>query len=64
MRFHNDYLIKIGNNSNDNGFYISSGKFQGQLLKNPKIYDFQEADELTKGENKFTELEIFEINFN
>jgi hypothetical protein len=64
IRFHKDYPVKIGNNGNDNGFYIYSGKIQGGLLTNPKIYDFQKNDELTDGENKFTELEIFEINFN
>ena len=64
IRFHKEYPLKIGNNGNDNGFYIYSNKISGNLLKNPKIYDFQENNELTKEENKFTELEIFEINFN
>ena len=31
------------------------------LLNNPKIYDFQKKNELTEGNNKFNELEIFEI---
>ena len=47
-----------------NGFYFNSGNiYDGGLLNNPKVYDFQKNNELTEGFYKFTELEIFEINF-
>ena len=48
-----------------NGFYFLSKKTKINdkgLLKSPKIYDFQKNNELTEGFDKFTELEIFEIN--
>ena len=68
IRFQKDYLLLIGNNACGNGFWIgknnglvSDGKY---LLGNPKVYDFQKSNELTEGNNKLTELEIFEINFN
>ena len=67
IRFYNDYPIIIGNSGNGNGFYFISNSSAIQdsgLLNNPKIYDFQKNKELTEGSNKFTELEIFEINFN
>ena len=36
--------------------------YDKELLKTPKVYDFQKNGELTEGFNKLTELEIFEIN--
>ena len=65
IRFCNNYPILIGNNSYNNGFYFnnnSSEIYDEGLLNNPKIYDFQKKRELTEGFNKFTELEIYEIN--
>ena len=62
IRFYNSCPILIGNDSNNNGFWLSNGNFSEYLLGNPKIYDFQKNNELTEGLNKFTELEIFEIN--
>ena len=65
LRFCNNYPILIGNNSYNNGFYFnnnSSEIYDEGLLNNPKIYDFQKKRELTEGFNKFTELEIYEIN--
>ena len=63
IKFYHDYPILIGNNSNCNGFYFNSGSiYDKKLLNSPKIYDFQKNSELTEGSDKFTELEIFEIN--
>ena len=62
ISFRIDNLL-IGNNWNSNGFNLYSGKFYENLLKNPKIYDFQKDKELTEGKNEFNELEIFEINY-
>ena len=42
---------------------IGNSIIDGGLLNNPKIYDFQRNKELTEGNSKFNELEIFEINF-
>ena len=68
MRFQKDYLLLIGNNGCGNGFWIGKNNglvYDGQyLLGKPKVYDFQKSNELTEGNNKLTELEIFEINFN
>ena len=54
----------IGNSKSSNGFFF--GQEEGiindeGLLNNPKIYDFQKKNELTERDNKFNELEIFEI---
>ena len=58
-------IIKIGNDGNSNGFYISGQNIiDSGLLNNPKIFDFQKNYELTEGSKKLTELEIFEINEN
>ncbi len=55
----------VGNTGNGNGFYFNSGSiYDGGLLSNQKIYDFEKNNELTEGSDKFNELEIFEINFN
>ena len=66
IRFVNEINpILIGNNSYSNGFYFNdSGKeiYDGGLLNNPKVYDFEKNYELTEKSNKFNELEIFEIN--
>ena len=62
IRFYNDHPILIGNDANSNGFWFYKGICNEYLLANPKIYDFQKDNELTEGLNKFTELEIFEIN--
>ena len=66
IRFYNDNnIIGIGNTGDSNGFYFSSEKIKDQgLLSNPKIYDFQKDYELTDNLNIYTELEIFEINYN
>ena len=63
LRFYNGNPILIGNTGNSNGFWIFSGQFKEYLLGEPKIYNFQKDDELTKRKNKFNELEIFEINY-
>ena len=66
IRFYNDNnFIGIGNTGDYNGFYFSNNKkeiYDKNLLKEPKIYDFQKNTELTEGFNKLTELEIFQIN--
>ena len=65
IRFHSDCPILIGNTDNKNGFLFWKGNFMcTDLLKTPKIYDFQKNNELTEGKNNFSELEIFEINSN
>ena len=68
IRFQKDYPLLIGNNAKGNGFWISKNNGLvydgGYLLGKPKVYDFQKSNELTEGNNKLTELEIFEINFN
>ena len=57
------YPILTGNNANGNGFYFNGDTITDNgLLNNPKIYDFEKNRELTEGDNKFNELEIFEIN--
>ena len=62
IRFSGEILI--GNNGNSNGFYFSGNSIYDQeLLNNPKVYDFQRNNELTEGNSKFNELEIFEINY-
>ena len=62
IRFSGEILI--GNNGNSNGFYFSGKSIYDQeLLNNPKVYDFQRNNELTEGNSKFNELEIFEINY-
>ena len=33
------------------------------LLNTPKVYDFQKNNELTEGDSKFIELEVFEVKF-
>ena len=65
IRFYESNPILIGNTKNSNGFWIYSGKFNcPNLLNTPKVYDFQDKNELTEGLNNFMELEIFEMNFN
>ena len=55
--------IFIGNNENNNGFYLSENKINDEgLLNEPKIYDFENKNELTEGKNKLNELEIYEIS--
>ena len=57
--------ILIGNNSNNTGFFFYKETiYDKDLLNNPKIYDFEQNNELTEGEDKFNELEIFEVYFN
>ena len=57
------YPILTGNNDLGNGFFFRKDTiYDSGLLKNPKIYDFEKNNELTEGDNKFKELEIFEIN--
>ena len=55
--------IFIGNNENNNGFYLSENKINDEgLLNEPKIYDFENKNELTEGKNILYELEIYEIS--
>ena len=62
LRFYNDTPIIIGNNYKGNGFWLNGGNINdGGLLDNPKIYDFQKNNELTEGNTKLLNLEIFEI---
>ena len=62
IRFYDGYPVLIGNNSNSNGFYFKGNEiYDSKLLNTPKIYDFQKNNELTENDNKFIELEIFEI---
>ena len=64
LRFYNGYIILVGNNDNNNGFFYTSGIiYDKYLLNSPKIYDFQKNNEFTDGSDKFNDLEIFEINF-
>ena len=65
IRFYESNImsILIGNTSKSNGFYFINGEkiiTDEGLLNNPKVYDFQKNCELTEGDNKFLELEIFE----
>jgi len=56
--------ILTGNNGKGNGFYfLSDGSiYDGSLLKEPKVYDFEKnGNELTNNKNKLNELEIYEI---
>ena len=64
IRFYNQkYPILTGNNGKSNGFYFDGDTIYDEgLLINPKVYDFEKNSELTEGESKFNELEIFEIN--
>ena len=67
IRFYDGYPILIGNTDNWNGFYFEENKsiiYDKGLLKKVKVYDFQNSSELTEGYNKFTELEIFEVDNN
>ena len=66
LRFWEDNKISvlIGNSANSNGFFFGHKSEiinDEGLLNNPKIYDFQKKNELTERDNKFNELEIFEI---
>ena len=64
IRFIDVNPILIGNNGNGNGFYFIGNSINDkELLNNPKVYNFQRSNELTEGNSKFNELEIFEINF-
>ena len=64
MGFDNGYLIIVGNNGYGNGYYFQNNSNEindSGLMCELKIYDFQKNNELTEGDNKFNELEIFEI---
>ena len=64
IRFYNNYPIKIENNDKSNGFYFYKNSiYDKELLNNPKVYEFQRNNELTEGNSKLNELEIFQINF-
>ena len=55
--------IVVGNNGNTNGYYQNMDTiYDGGLLDEPKVYDFENNYELTDGKNEFNELEIFEIH--
>ena len=66
LQFFEGYPILIGNNGHGNGYYFKNANIihDEGLINKPKIYDFQKNNELTEGDNKFNELEIFEINNN
>ena len=54
--------IFTGNTGNSNGFYISGKNINDNgLLNEPKVYDFENKNELTEGDKKLNEFEIFEI---
>ena len=57
-----DYIL-IGNNRNNNGFWFS-GKdiYDKDLIKVSKIYHFNKNSELTEGNGKLIELEIFKLS--
>ena len=58
------YPILVGNDGHSNGFYYDDYFIYDQeLLNEPKVYSFEENNEITKGKNKLNELEIFEINY-
>ena len=56
-------VIYTSNSQEGNGFYVSGNTVYESLMKEPKIYDFERNNELTQGENKINELEIFEIKY-
>ena len=62
--FHNDYPIIIGKTRCVDGFYFQNKMiYDGGLLKgSKKVYDFSKNYKLTKGDDEFKELEIFEVN--
>ena len=65
IAFDSTYYILIGNNYNSNGFYYSENIiYDASLISGAKIYDFSKSSELTEGNGKLTELEIFEVNVN
>jgi len=64
IKFFNGYPIIVGNSGNGNGYYFQYNSNEindSGLICKLKIYDFQKNNELTEGDNKFNELEIFEI---
>ena len=63
IRTFDGYPVLVGNTGNSNGFFLNDDYIYDKgLLNTPKIYDFQNNEELTEGYNKLTEMEIFEIN--
>ena len=65
IAFDSTYYILIGNNGNGNGFYYYQNIiYDVSLINGAKIYDFSKNSELTEGNGKLTELEIFEVNMN
>ena len=61
--FDSTYYILIGNNGHGNGFYYYQNKiYDKDLINVSKIYVFSNNSELTEGNGKLLELEIFEIN--
>ena len=63
IAFDDESIILIGNNRNNNGFwhYNKNTIFDKDLIKNTKIYNFRRNSELTEGNDKLSEIEIFEI---
>ena len=65
IAFDSTYYILIGNNNHGNGFYYEQKIiYDASLINVAKIYDFSKNSELTEGNGKLTELEIFEVNMN
>ena len=61
IRFYEGYPISIGNNAQSNGFWMYNNTINDSgLLNNPKVYDFQKKNELTEGNSKLNNFEIFE----
>ena len=57
------YPLLIWNNDNGNRFYFKKDFiYDGNLLCEPKVYDFEKNREQTNNKNQFNELEVFEIN--
>ena len=56
-------MIGTGNVGNGNGYYFKQKIiYDGGLLIEPIVYNFQKNYELTENLNSFNEFEIFEIN--
>ena len=64
IAFDSTYFILVGNSRYGNGFYYYQNVIYDQsLINGAKIYEFSKNSELTEGNGKLNELEIFEINY-